>query len=110
MACEPRFEAKLDWDCVKELISDVRNNNVGLCCVTKGLWIAGCAVAIIDSDTNSGPFGYTVTLDTSVEDICNSLELMIPKEDVAMDSGKLDVNTLVLLVQLVWKLIQSLKN
>lgn len=111
MSCEPKFVKEIDWDCVKELISHVREGKVSVCCVEKGLWVAGCALSMFAKDEESPvPFGSSVEADRSVEDLCDAIEAAIPAEGVIQGPAQLDPATILMIVQLVWKLVQAFRK
>lgn len=110
MACEPKFEPAFSFECIMEIISDVRSGSVSTATVQKGLWIIGNGLASI-GPRPIGPLGPTMqeVSDMPIEDICTSLEtryLVAGSEP----SAAIDINTIMLIAQLVFKLLKNLKS
>lgn len=111
MSCDPKFVKEIDWDCVKELIAHVRSGKVSVCCVEKGLWIAGCALSFFGKDDSVPvPFGASVEADRSLENLCDAIEASVPVEGAFQSPSNLDPATILMIIQLVWKLVQAFKK
>jgi|GEM_PF-3142403 len=115
MSCDPKFVKEIDWDCVKELIAHVRSGKVSVCCLEKGLWIAGCALSLFSKDDSVPvpvpvPFGESVEADRSLEGLCDAIEASVPVEGAIQGPASLDPATVLMIIQLVWKLVQAFKK
>ncbi len=110
MSCEPQFVGQLDWVCLKAVIDDVRGGKVSVSTVSKGLWVAGCAVELLGAWELPKVFGDSVEADRSVTDICDELESHIPVEGAVQGPAQIDPATILMIVQLVWKLVQALRK
>jgi|LauGreDrversion4_2_1035121.scaffolds.fasta_scaffold10027_16 hypothetical protein len=108
MACTPKFDSGFSFECLREIIADVRSGSVSLSTVQKGLWVLGSAMQ--NFSPTPGLFGDEP--DMSEEELCNSLEAVaFPTEGYGDDPAKaIDPATVILIAQLVWKLIQQLKK
>jgi hypothetical protein len=111
MACEPKFVGGFDFACVTELIADVRAGSVSVGTIQKGLWVVGNALSFFSPDKPVGPFASVASEEVawmSVSELCDALEAKQPAG--AMDAAAIDPATILMIVQLVWKLIQALKK
>lgn len=111
MACNPSFGSGLDFECLREIIADIRSGNVSVSTVQKGLWILGCALGTFVSVPPV--FGDQPSeQDADLETLCNQLEsVALTRNTYADDPAKaVDPATIILIAQLVWKLLQQLKK
>lgn len=110
MSCEPQFVSQLDWVCLKAVIDDVRGAKVSVATVQKALWVVGCAVSSF-APANPVIGAESAEADRSIESLCDELESRIPAEGAfGDDPAKIDPATVIMIVQLIWKLIQTFKK
>lgn len=98
MSCVPAFSPGLDFDCVKDIIADVRSGAIGVVTVQKALWVAGSAVALFQ------PAPVTLS-DKSLEEVAEDLDKALSVR--ASEQAQLDPATIIMIIQLVWKLLQQ---
>lgn len=53
MACAPKFEPGVKWDCIKEIIAEVRGGGTSLATAKKLAWVIGCAIDQFDGETST---------------------------------------------------------
>lgn len=111
MACTPKFGNGLEFECLREVIADIRSGTASVATVQKGLWILGSALGTFVSVPPV--FGDSeVVEDADLETLCNQVEsVTLTQNTFGDDSAKaVDPATIILIAQLVWKLIQQLKK
>ena len=111
MACTPKFGTGLDFECLREVIADIRSGTASVATIQKGLWILGSALGTFVSVPSV--FGDSpVAEDADLETLCNQVEsVTLTQSTFGDDPAKaVDPATIILIAQLVWKLIQQLKN
>lgn len=111
MSCEPKFVPGFDFDCVKDIISDVRAGKVSVASAQKALWVAGGAVALFAPAGPIGPFASPVAgevADMSAEELCDALEAK--GQGFGADVAAIDPATVLMIIQLVWKILQNWKK
>lgn len=106
MACEPKFEPGLNFDCLKEVIKEVRTGSINVSTALKALHMAGCALAMLPSSNPVGPFG-DYSDDMTQEQLCDVLEQYTLSQGVSVSS--IDPAMVIMIIQLVWKIIKNLK-
>lgn len=99
MSCVPAFSPGLDFDCVKDIIADVRSGSVGVATVQKALWVAGNASAFFQPPV-IGSSG-----DLSLEEVADELDKAMAFK--SNEPAKVDPATVILVLQLVWKIVQQ---
>lgn len=112
MSCGVNFDKVLSFDCIQEIILDVRNNSITAETVKKGLWALGCGVEFFapkqligdDSEENK-----------TIEQLCDDLEMAMSPVVFGVEQSeeeKANLNPLVWisLAQLVWQVIKTLRN
>lgn len=107
---EVKFEAQLDFECLKDIIADIRKGAVSLDTAKKGLWVAGCALELYSPSNLPIIAESSVEADRSLMALADELEALIPAEGAVQAPVTIDPATVIMIVQLVWKLIQSLKK
>lgn len=106
MACQPMFEKTLNFECVQDIISDVRNKNVTVGTIKKGVWVLGCGLEFFQPV----PIGEEES-EKSAEELCDAIEVSLKVvRDHENDSAKIDPATLWMIAQLVWTLIKELRK
>lgn len=108
MSCSANFDKTLSFECIQEIILDVRSNAVSVETVKKGLWALGCTVEffsprqIIRGDEE----------EKTMEQLCDELEAMLPAQGFGSDENDKSGNPLIWisLASLVWQVIMSLRN
>lgn len=112
MSCDVKFEKSLGFDCIQEIISDVRTGNLTPETVKKGLWALGCGVEFfLPTPLMMGQTEETQT--KTMEELCSEIEGCLPMYgSEKQDEEKVQINPLlfIALVQLVIQVIQALRN
>lgn len=103
MACDTKFEKGLDFECVKDIIADVRAGTASVDTVKKGLWVLGCGAEFF-VPTVIGEEDSPKTLD----ELCNDLEgaMAIQGDDQPVQNPLVWIT----IAKMVWELIQQLRK
>lgn len=112
MACSPNFDSGLNFECVLDIIKDVRANAVTTATVQKGLWVVGSLL-------NSSSKIPMVAQDSGEEEqdifaLCDDIEALIesaknPDPQVVQGPGPAAIDPLMVIsiIQLLLKLFKK---
>jgi hypothetical protein len=106
MTCQPVFEKKISFECVQDLIADVRSGTVTVETAKKGLWLAGCGMEFF---APKAPIGDVDLADLTDEELCDAIEVAV-KVVKADDKSQIDPATVLMIIQLVWNILKQLKK
>jgi hypothetical protein len=106
MACEPMFEKALSFECVRDIIADVRAKSISVETIKKSLWTVGCGVEYFSP---SMPPVIGSEEDLTIEELCDKLESAITIQS-SEEPAKIDPATILVLVQLFWKIWKEWKK
>ena len=103
MACAPQFEGNLQFECVREIIAEIRApSGQWLQVAKKAAWVLGCAIEMIDGQVV--PFGGPKSDD--LESLANEVEAKIGSGVV---SFALDPSLVALIIELILAFLRSRK-
>jgi hypothetical protein len=100
------FEKTLSFECVKDIVADVRAKSISVETVKKVLWTVGCGVEYFSP---SMPPVIGAEEDLTVDELCDKLEASMAMQS-ADESTKIDPATILVLVQLFWKIWKEWKK
>jgi hypothetical protein len=107
MSCNVTFDKSMGFECVQDIILDVRNNRISVDTVKKGLWVLGCNIEFFSPRQVIGNFEENKTL----EQLCDEVEASLPQQGFGSEEQE-SGNPLIWIgiAQLVWQIIQSLRD
>ena len=111
MSCIPAFEKNLDFECIKEIIFDIRNGEMSAETVKRGLWVLGCGVEFFVPKTIIGDSSSVD--DKSMLELCDDLEMCMQQPFGSEENPEEpSQNPLIWisLAGLVFQVIQFLRN
>ena len=107
MACQPKFDAAIQWECVSAIIAQIRNPGGNWQeILSQALWAAGCAQALLGP--SHGPLmtaSAVLTVEELSEQVSARMPLMESEHRVAATS--IDTATIIMIVQLILKFLAS---
>jgi len=111
MACSPNFDSGLNFECVLDIIKDVRANAVTTATVQKGLWVVG---SMLNSSSKIPMAVQGDDEDVCIEDLCDDIEALIesaknPDPQVVQGPGPAAIDPLMVIsiIQLLLKLFKK---
>jgi hypothetical protein len=100
------FEKTLSFECVQDIVADVRAKSISVDTVKKLLWTVGCGVEYFSPNM---PPVIGAEEDLTAEELCDKLEAAMMPQD-AEEQAKIDPATILVLVQLFWKIWKEWKK
>lgn len=109
--CIPKFDSVINFDCVRDIIADVRAGTVSTASIQKGLWVVGSVLNVF----TKAPVIAALDDDKTSLQIANELESLLDSTPiVAQGTGSgqpvslsIDPALIFQIIQLIIKLLQN---
>jgi len=110
MSCTVNFDKTIGFDCIQDIILDVRNGKITVDTVKKGLWALGCSVEFFSPRQLIGD--SLNQEEKTMEQLCDELEAALPAQGFGSEEEDKAGNPLVWisLASLIWQVIVTLRN
>lgn len=108
MTCSPEFPKSIPFDCVMEIISDIRNPSENwMDLLEKSSWVIGSCVSVLGKQQI---FGSNVLSKTNIKTLANDVEKLIKDSEVKGFGFSIDPALVMMILQLVLKWLVSRKS
>lgn len=114
MACTPNFDTTVNFECIRDLISEVRTKTITTASIQKALWVVGGILNVTSVvpifGTPIGESGAWMDTDVSTDELVETIDAMLDHTPIVFtgSSGpQLDPALIFAIVKLIFQLLQG---